>query len=74
MTHKEGQFVHRLEEAIWPERFPLGHPRHDPDHGFWHGELRRGETFEQVTELVTKELEKNSWPGPRGFEKVHVQE
>jgi hypothetical protein len=86
--NKEGQFVHRLEELLWPERFPPGHPRHDPEHVCWSDPvlaaelLANGEnlyewsfdTIEQVAELVTKELEKNSWPGPRGFEKVHVQE
>lgn len=29
--------AHRLEGLLWPERFPPGHNRHDPEHPFWAG-------------------------------------
>lgn len=61
----------RLEEMLWPERFPPGHPRHNPGHVFWDGVESDpfgndwvepyqwdADTIEWVSELVTKELEK----------------
>lgn len=31
------QLAERLEEMLWPERFPPGHERHDSDHVYWSG-------------------------------------
>jgi len=58
--------AYRLEGLLWPERFPPGHPRHDPTHDFWDGHDGRddddvyewgADTIEEVAELVTQELE-----------------
>lgn len=60
----------RLEEMLWPERFPPGHVRHDPEHVYWDGCDDYGpdnddwvephqwsaDTIFWVSELVTREL------------------
>lgn len=68
----------RLEEMLWPERFPPGHARHDPAHVFWDGCDDYGpdnddwiepyqwnaDTIEWVAELVEKELGRSVEPEP----------
>ncbi len=36
----------QLEGMLWPERFPPGHERHDPDHVYWSGDPEPNECFE----------------------------
>lgn len=31
------QFAEELAAALWPERYPPGHPAHEADHIFWDG-------------------------------------
>jgi hypothetical protein len=66
-------FAQKLEGLLWPERFPPGHDRHDPEHVFWDGcdvgADRFGEfyewsadTIEWVAALVTQEREREETP------------
>jgi hypothetical protein len=42
-----------LEGMLWPERFPPGHPRHDPEHVYWSGsDYDAGTPFQWSAETI----------------------
>jgi len=57
--------ANKLEEFLWPERFPLGHERHDPNHVYWmSGEPDRScyqwdsATMECVAGIIERDLQR----------------
>lgn len=68
-----GRFARELEGMLYPERFPPGHERHDPEHIYWmqYGDdvgvdgriidepfQWSADTIEWVAEAVARELQK----------------